>query len=623
MRGLILKNIILSLLLLPILASASVTVVVNGSNHTIPQTNEKGWGANVTAWIQAISQYTLQPSGGSFTLTADADFGATFGLKSAYFKTRTSTPSTAGVLRLSNSDTFGWRNNANSNNLLLSVDSSDRLLFNGAILPTLASSSFTDTGFNIVDDGDATKKIAFQASGITTATTRTLTSPDASGTLVLDTATQTLTNKTLTSPVIATISNSGTITIPTGTDTLVGKATTDTLTNKTLTSPIISTISNTGTVTLFTASDTVVGRATTDTLTNKTISFASNTLTNVQPTSTLTTKGDIYAATASNTVARVGIGSDGQVLTADSASTPGLKWATAATAPDHPDDIQNCSITTSVGSNALTIALKDAAGSDPSGGSPCKIGFRNVTAATGTYAIVSTTAATSLVVSSGSTLGCTSAVECVLYIYAINNAGTVILGVTNGLADEGTILATTAEGGAGAADNKSVMYASSAVTKAVRLIGRIRATEATAGTWATTPSENSNWPFANGELITASLSSGSATSLTTATAKTITSITITPGEWDIWGMAGFLITGNATQVIGAISTSNNTLPTEPFLGGYSQMGAVSGAIANQNLSISATNIYVTSNTTVYLIGKCTFSTNACTGYGSILARRIK
>lgn len=47
------------------------------------------------------------------------------------------------------------------------------------------------------------------------------------------TTVQTLTNKTLTTPVISSISNSGTITIPTGTDTLVGKATTDTLTNKT------------------------------------------------------------------------------------------------------------------------------------------------------------------------------------------------------------------------------------------------------------------------------------------------------------------------------------------------------------------------------------------------------
>jgi hypothetical protein len=46
---------------------------------------------------------------------------------------------------------------------------------------------------------------------------------------------QTLTNKTLTAPVISTISNTGTLTLPTSTDTLVGRATTDTLTNKTIT----------------------------------------------------------------------------------------------------------------------------------------------------------------------------------------------------------------------------------------------------------------------------------------------------------------------------------------------------------------------------------------------------
>lgn len=59
--------------------------------------------------------------------------------------------------------------------------------------------------------------------------------------VMVDTTTaQTLTNKTLTTPVISSISNTGTLTLPTSTDTLVGRATTDTLTNKTLTSPTIS-----------------------------------------------------------------------------------------------------------------------------------------------------------------------------------------------------------------------------------------------------------------------------------------------------------------------------------------------------------------------------------------------
>lgn len=54
------------------------------------------------------------------------------------------------------------------------------------------------------------------------------------------TGSQTLTNKTLTAPIISTISNTGTLTLPTSTDTLVGRATTDTLTNKTLTNPTVT-----------------------------------------------------------------------------------------------------------------------------------------------------------------------------------------------------------------------------------------------------------------------------------------------------------------------------------------------------------------------------------------------
>jgi hypothetical protein len=273
-----------ALLLIATQALAAVTVTVNGSNYSIPQNNERGWGTAVTSWIQAISANTLQPVGGTFTLTADVDFGASYGLKTSYLSSRTSNPSGAGLIRLAVSDSIGWRNNANSGNLLLGVDGSDNLTFAGVALPTAAAGSFQDSTFNIYDNSDNTKKIAFQASGITTGTTRTLTVPDADLTLVGLTTTQTLTNKTLTSPVISTISNTGTLTLPTSTDTLVGRATTDTLTNKTLTSPVISSISNTGTVTLPTATTTLVGRDTTDTLTNKTFDAdgTGNSITNIE-----------------------------------------------------------------------------------------------------------------------------------------------------------------------------------------------------------------------------------------------------------------------------------------------------------------------------------------------------
>ena len=74
------------------------------------------------------------------------------------------------------------------------------------------------------------------------------------------------------------ITSTGTISIDSTVVTLTG---TQTLTNKTLTAPVIATIVNTGTLTLPTSTDTLVARNTTDTLTNKTISGSSNTLSNI------------------------------------------------------------------------------------------------------------------------------------------------------------------------------------------------------------------------------------------------------------------------------------------------------------------------------------------------------
>ena len=69
-------------------------------------------------------------------------------------------------------------------------------------LESATVSTIDDDNFTLQDNSDTTKKAQFQCSGISGSTTRTFTFPDANTTIVGTGTTQTLTNKTLTSPVI-------------------------------------------------------------------------------------------------------------------------------------------------------------------------------------------------------------------------------------------------------------------------------------------------------------------------------------------------------------------------------------------------------------------------------------
>lgn len=155
----------------------------------------------------------------------------------------------------------------------------------------------------------------------------------------------------------------------------------------------------------------------------------------------------------------------------------------------------NLSLVASVAASALTVAIKGVDGNDPSASNPVIISFRSATAGSGAVAQLTLTAATSIVISSGSTMGFTSAVIGKLWLVGFNDAGTFRLGLVNCLSGTSImalrdgIYSSTAEGGAGAADSAQVIYSGTAVTsKAMTILGYLEATEATAGTWATAPS---------------------------------------------------------------------------------------------------------------------------------------
>ena len=106
---------------------------------------------------------------------------------------------------------------------------------------------------------------------------------------------------------------------------VVGTTDTQTLTNKTLSAPIISSIVNTGVLTLPATTDTLVGRATTDTLTNKTISGASNTLTNI-PNAALSNSNITIGSTTIN------LGGTATTVTGLTLTTPVLSATASGTA---------------------------------------------------------------------------------------------------------------------------------------------------------------------------------------------------------------------------------------------------------------------------------------------------
>ena len=152
------------------------------------------------------------------------------------------------------------------------------------------------------------------------------------------TGAQTLTNKTLTSPTIGTILNTGTLTLPTSTDTLIGKATIDTLTNKTfdtagtgnvfkIAGTQISTITGTGAAVLAT-SPTVTGLSTDTLNTTGNVIVGGNltvngTTTTINSTTLNTTE---QVLTISNTATPTDVTANGAGITIKGTTDKTLKW---------------------------------------------------------------------------------------------------------------------------------------------------------------------------------------------------------------------------------------------------------------------------------------------------------
>lgn len=127
-----------------------------------------------------------------------------------------------------------------------------------------------------------------------------------------------------------------------------------------------------------------------------------------------------------------------------------------------------------------------------------------------------------------------------------------------------------------------------------------------------------------GEEITSTVLQASAVALTTATAKDITSISLTAGDWEVWGNVLVIpaATTSITVIQGGINTTTNTLPASAYQMEHRTAALVPTAVP-WGYAVPSQRISVSGTTTVYLVISSTFTVSTNAGFGIIRARRIR
>ena len=147
---------------------------------------------------------------------------------------------------------------------------------------------------------------------------------------------------------------------------------------------------------------------------------------------------------------------------------------------------------------------------------------------------------------------------------------------------------------------------------------------ATGGIVGTTTNDSAAMGYV-GEFIISSIPSTTAVSLTTNIPANVTSISLTAGDWDVWGSVSFSDAASTTRTYklawistisasfpGGATTVTDTNPSSLPLGGVDNTYTV----PTQRISIAST-------TTVYLSAQAGFAVSTSKAYGAIEARRAR
>lgn len=274
----------------------------------------------------------------------------------------------------------------------------------------------------------------------------------------------------------------------------------------------------------------------------------------------------------------------------------------------------NCVVVgnTASSTNQLTVVL--GAGASQSGSGSVTIG-QNVAGSGGSSVSILGTASntTAVAVGSGSTASGGNSVALGTSA-AATATGAVCIGssITNGTADSVMLGSVTVVNVRPGGDNVCDLGTSSLRYKnayVVGVVGTTGATNAAAGNY--------------GEYTESALPSGSAVTFSTGASANVTSISLTPGDYDCDGVIVFQANPSTlTQLIWAsVSSVSATNPSDGS--GQQAFGIQTVAGNNSILNTGLKRFSLSATTTIYLIGTPAFTVSSLKGYGTLRARRIR
>lgn len=141
----------------------------------------------------------------------------------------------------------------------------------------------------------------------------------------------------------------------------------------------------------------------------------------------------------------------------------------------------------------------------------------------------------------------------------------------------------------------------------------------TKGILGTTTNNNAGSGYV-GEFVSSTVLQASSVSLSDNTATDLTSISLTAGDWDVWGRVVIINTTYGTTFAGWVSSTSASIPN---LSLQTTEVVAASVMSGFTASIVPSRFSLSSTTTIYVTGYVRFTTGSSSMCGGIFARRVR